>query len=175
LISLLDCPPGFILTPNGSCDCVPILNQHRINCTIDDQTIHRIAPLWIGYHLSVELDVQSNGTAYEHSNSSEEDGTIVHKHCPFNYCKPGNVDIWLNDTDVQCANNHSGVLCGACKPGFSVVFGSLRCLTCSSAYLALVLVFAVAGIALVALLTLCDLTVSEGTLNGLVFYANVVK
>jgi len=174
LVSLLECPPGFILTPNGLCDCVPVLKQHSINCTIDDQTVHRIAPLWIGYQPPAELDAHSNLTAQEYSNSSEEDGTIVHKHCPFDYCKVEDVYMWLNDTDEQCANNHSGVLCGACKPGFSVVFGSSRCLICTSAYLALVLAFAVAGIVLVAL-TLCGLTVSEGTLNGLVFYANAVQ
>ena len=174
-VSLLDCPPGFILTPNGSCDCVPVLKHYRITCTIDDQTVHRIAPLWIGYQPPAELDTQSNITAQDYSNSSEVDGTIVHKHCPLDYCKTEDVDMRLNDTDQQCAHHHSGVLCGGCKPGFSIVFGSSRCLTCTSSYLALVLVFAGAGVALVALLTLCDLTVSEGTLNGLVFYANVVQ
>ena len=172
-VSLLDCPPGFILTPNGSCDCVPALKHYRITCNIDDQTVHRIAPLWIGYQPPAELDAQ-NITAQEY-NSSEVDGTIVHKHCPLDYCKIEDVDMWLNDTDQQCAHHHSGVLCGGCKPGFSIAFGSSRCLTCTSSHLALVLVFAGAGVALVALLMLCDLTVSEGTLNGLVFYANVVQ
>jgi len=55
------------------------------------------------------------------------------------------------------------------------VFGSSRCSICTSSYLALVLVFAVAGITLVALLILFDLTVAKGTLNGLVFYANIVQ
>ena len=168
-VSLLDCPPGFILTPNGSCDCVPVLKYYRITCTIDDQTVHRIAPLWIGYQPPAELDAHSNTTAQDYSNSSEVDGTIVHKHCPLDYCKTEDVDMRLNDTDQQCAHHHSGVLCGGCKPGFSIAFGSSRCLTCTSSYLALVLVFAGAGVALVALLMLCDLTVSEGTLNGLVF------
>jgi len=112
LIFLVECPPGFILTPkyNGSCDCVPVLKQHSINCSIDDQTIHRIAPLWIGYQPPAELDPNSNLTAQEYSNSSEENRTIVHSHCPLDYCKAENVHIWLNDTDEQCANNHSGVL-----------------------------------------------------------------
>ena len=175
LVSFLDCPPGFILTPNGSCDCVPVLKHSRITCNIDDQTVHRIAPLWIGYQPPAELDAHSNTTAQDYSNSSEVDGTIVHKHCPLDYCKTEDVDMWLNDTDQQCAHHHSGVLCGGCKPGFSIAFGSSRCLTCTSSYLALVLVFAGAGVALVALLMLCDLTVSKGTLNGLIFYANVVQ
>ena len=176
LVSLLDCPPGFILTPNGSCDCVPILKHYSVTCTIDDQTIHRIAPLWIGYRPPADLNAHSNLTVQEYSNSSEEeDGTIVYEHCPFDYCKAEDVDIWLNDTDEQCAHGHTGVLCGGCKPGYSVVFGSSQCLACTSAYLVLILGFAAAGVALVALLTLCGLTVSEGTLNGLIFYANVVQ
>jgi hypothetical protein len=36
-------------------------------------------------------------------------------------------------------------------------------------------VFAVAGVALVALLLVCNMTISTGTLNGLIFYANVVS
>lgn len=63
-VSLLDCPPGFILTPNGSCDCVPVLKHYRITCTIDDQTVHRIAPLWIGYQPPAELDAHSNTTSF---------------------------------------------------------------------------------------------------------------
>ncbi len=39
----------------------------------------------------------------------------------------------------------------------------------------LILVFAVAGVALAALLLVFNMTISHGTLNGLIFYANVVS
>jgi len=40
--------------------------------------------------------------------------------------------------------------------------------------MALLIPFAIAGIVLVTLMKLLNLTVSEGTLNGLIFYANII-
>ena len=41
-------------------------------------------------------------------------------------------------------------------------------------YLLLVAAFALAGLGLIFLLTFCNLTVAQGTINGLIFYANIV-
>ena len=56
----------------------------------------------------------------------------------------------------------------------SLALGSSRCLQCSNAHLSLLAAFAFAGIALVLALLVLRLTVAAGTINGLVFYANVV-
>jgi len=77
--------------------------------------------------------------------------------------------------DEQCAFNRTGILCGACPEGLSVVLGSSRCLTCSNFYLVLLIPFALAGLLLVFFLTVCNLTVSVGTINGLILYANIVQ
>ena len=45
---------------------------------------------------------------------------------------------------------------------------------CSNLYILLLIPFALAGIALVLLLLICKLTVAAGSINGLIFYANVV-
>ena len=58
------------------------------------------------------------------------------------------------------------------KEGFSQVLGSSRCFECSNDYLSLLIPFAIAGIVLLFVL---NLTVSVGTINGLIFYANIVK
>ncbi len=86
-------------------------------------------------------------------------------------------NISLAHPDEQCANHHSGVICGACQDNYSIALGGSKCLQCTSSYAFtwLIPVFAVAGIALVALLLVCNMTVAHGTLNGLVFYANVVS
>ena len=59
----------------------------------------------------------------------------------------------------------------------SIALGGSKCLECTSSYtlIWLISVFAVAGIVLVAFLWVCNMTVSHGTLNGLIFYANVVS
>ena len=85
------------------------------------------------------------------------------------------LDDHLDDPDVQCSYNHCGVLCGGCQHGLSLALGSTQCLRCSNNYLALLLSFALAGIVLVFFLKVLNLIISDGTLNGLILYANVVK
>ena len=60
------------------------------------------------------------------------------------------------------------------KNGYSLVLGSSNCKHCTNDNLALVILFAVMGVALVLLLLVCKLTVATGTLSGLLFYANII-
>ena len=46
---------------------------------------------------------------------------------------------------------------------------------CHNTHLALLLPFALTGAVLECFIKVIDLTISQGTLNGLVFYANIVK
>ena len=112
-------------------------------------------------------------------------GYLIHDHCPFDYCLPPNSDHKIkvnlnekNGADAQCAHNRIGTLCGACKPGFSLSLGSSRCIPCShwhTVYLVVILLAAIfSGVILVAVLLVLNLTVAVGTLNGLIFYANIV-
>ena len=80
----------------------------------------------------------------------------------------------INNTDIQCAYDRSGLLCVACRNGYSLVLGSSICKQCSNNHLALLIPFAVMGVALVFFLFLCKLTVATGTLSGLVLYANII-
>ena len=167
-VSLLPCPLGFNLsTATERCECAPPLDELNFNCSIASQTIHRPSAVWIGYYYFNSDDESSNNTV-------TPGGVIVHMHCPLDYCKTEDTELNLEDPNEQCAFNHSGILCGACQPGLSLALGTSRCLPCSNAYVALVFAFAVAGVALVALLTICNLTVSQGTLSGLIFYANII-
>ena len=163
-VTLLPCPRGFTLTGlPPKCNCADELQKHHIyNCHITNQTVIRPPPLWIGY--------------YHPKNDSTPpiEGVLVHENCPFDYCKPNELPIHLNNSDKQCAFNRSGILCGACTPGLSLALGTSRCLQCSNKYLFLLIVFVVAGFALVFLLTLSNMTVSEGAINGIIFYANII-
>ena len=127
---------------------------------LDTQTINRQSLMWINATLT-------NGS---------QNGILVHDHCPFDYCKPESFDLDLEDPDEQCAFNRSGILCGACQCNLSHVFGTSACRECSSLWALLwVPVIGLAGIALVVLLIVLNLTVSVGTINGLIFYANTVR
>ena len=167
-VSLLPCPLGFNLsTATERCECAPPLDELNFNCSIASQTIHRPSAVWIGYYYFNSDNESSNNTV-------TPGGVILHMHCPLDYCKTEDTELNLEDPSEQCAFHHSGILCGGCQPGLSLALGTSRCLHCSNAYVALVFAFAVAGVALVALLTVCNLTVSQGTLSGLIFYANII-
>ena len=103
-------------------------------------------------------------------------GTVaVSEYCPLDYCKKEKSNVTLSEPDTQCEHNHSGILCGGCQPNLSLALGSERCLPCSNKYLALLIPLALAGPALVFCIKFLDLTISQGTLNGLIFYANIIK
>ena len=100
---------------------------------------------------------------------------IFHKQCPFDYCKLHDLSLNLYTPDDQCMFNRSGILCGACQPGLSQVLGTSKCEKCSNMWLLLIIPFALAGVALVMCLMVLNLTASTGTINGLIFYANIVR
>ena len=159
-LTLAGCPPGFTLsTYPFQCTCTPTLIKAGILCDINTKLIIKPQNYWIG------AVVNRNGT----------NDAIVHPHCPYDYCKPGSIDLNLEYPDDQCQYNRSSTLCGNCKNSFSFVLGTSKCLQCSNIYLLLIGPFALAGIALVVILISCNFTVSVGTINGLIFYANIVR
>ena len=160
-MEMLPCPAGFQLSNESKqCICQWRLRKYGVTCNINDQTIHRRKEqhFWVGY-----------------TNTSRERGLLLHPYCPFDYCISEPINFTLNDTDKQCRYNRSRILCGQCKPGFSLTLGGSVCTEdCSNAYLSLIAVFALAGLALTVFLFPLRLTVAEGTVNGLIFYANII-
>ena len=109
-------------------------------------------------------------------NDNGTNGTLAaSQYCPLNYCNKKDSNVMLGKPDSQCNYNHSGILCGVCQPGLSLALGSERCLPCFNKYLALLILFTLAGPALVGFIKLLDLTVSQGTMNGLIFYADIIQ
>ena len=158
LIDIQHCPPGFRLSQfQPVCICAERLQRFTNTCLIDHKTVLRAhdAEFWVGY------DFKSQGL-------------ILHPHCPFDYCSSKRLYLAVDDSDRQCNYNRSGLLCGRCSQNFSLALGSSRCLECSDSHFALLPTFAFAGVALVILLLALRLTVAAGTINGLVFYANIL-
>ena len=158
------CPPGFdISQENKACVCARRLqNRSNVFCNITEQTLQHRGNIWVGYQ----------------QNMINNSGLVIHSSpCPFDYCITGKEVVFtLNNTDRQCQHSRTGLLCGRCREGLSVVLGgSSRCQKCSNSYLALLILFSLAGIALLLLLFLLKLTVNYGTLSGLIFYANIVQ
>ena len=157
-IQLANCSRGFELSKDR-CICDRRQRQYLnvINCLLETKSVERRGSIWLRY---------------------EENSLQMSRNCPLDYCRVTSDSISLSVPDDQCANHRSGTLCGACQHNYSIALGGSRCLPCTEkkyAFIWLLLVFALAGIALVALLLVCNMTISHGTLNGLIFYVNVVS
>ena len=163
------CPVGFKPTfseeKKCECGCDPSLHPYITECDDKSETLVREGDFWITYI--------NESTSY-----------LVYPHCPHNYCQPpiSKVNINLNipnGSDAQCTFHRFGVLCGACKPGFSLSLDSSDCVVCPSYWpvVLTVIIIAVflAGLVLVALVLVLNLTVAIGTLNGIIFYANIMN
>ena len=160
------CPIGFQpVNFNSTCECEC---HHSISRYVicDDQTgsfVRQSVNVWISY-----------------SNTS---GYLVYPNCPYGYCESPDIRTPItlsqpNGSNAQCTFSRVSTLCASCESGLSLSLGGPRCLRCPHYWPALVVVIilaaALAGVALVAMLLFLNMTVAVGSLNGIIFYANVV-
>ena len=158
-VDLLACPVGFQLV-KGRCICHHIFLENKIDtCFFSNGTalILRSVPYWIGLPNDINSPI------------------LIHPHCPFDYCQSKDINITAESPNTQCQYQRSGVLCGSCREGLSMILGSSECRNCSNVYLVSISIFILCGVALVTILTLLNMTVSVGTLNGLILLANFLE
>ena len=164
------CPIGLQVSGMNNticiCDCHSDISQYMHQCNSHTGLLFKQPQTraWISY-----------------INDKDRTGYLVYPNCPFDYCLSISPPVDLNEqngADAQCAFNRSSLFCGSCQPGFSLSLGSSRCLSCPSYWhvllIAITITAILTGIALMTLLLLLNVTVAVGTLNGLIFYANVV-
>ena len=162
------CPFGFNIVKfaNYSSQYCRCMTDSVIDyCSIETQNITKKKGNWIG-------EFTKDNKTYL--------ATSHHGNCPLDYCDPEVSSVHsLSDSldqDKQCRYNRTGVLCGSCPGNWSLVLGSSECRdNCSNLYLLLILPFAVAGFLLVLIIHFLNLTVTMGTVCGLIFYANIVQ
>ena len=160
-VTLLPCPDGF--TQSGEiCTCEDRLHDYPVNCTIAD-TPYLTKTVGLNFWI---------GASYVNTTYR---GLVLCKSCPAEYCKKGGVNVIIDNPDMQCDLNRTGLLCGACAANHSLMLGSSQCQVCPNTYLALLLPFAAAGVALVVFLTSLRLTLATGTLNSVMLYANILQ
>ena len=153
--NILPCPVLFIKDDvSSSCICDPLLHRYNLVCNISDITVTNTGNIWIGL--------------------TSEDVPAFHDHCPFDYCTQ-NETINVLDLDSQCSYSRSGVLCGQCQGNLSMTFGTSKCASCSNYHLLIIMVFIIMAVVLVVVLLLFNFTVTNGALNGLLLYANLIR
>ena len=167
-VNLLECPVGFELKGSSKasvCDCLEYFLNQRIHCNVNNGTVVKPQNKWI----------YSDRGANKEIIPALVNRTVIHNSCPYDYCIHEEKSVDLSEPDEQCKFKRSGVLCGDCPASLSVVLGTSNCKECSNIYLLLIIPFTLAGVALVVLLLKCNLTVSVGHINGIIFYANILQ
>lgn len=175
-IYLLDCPLGFSMQQKDNrskkagyvCKCFEDYFHFIRTCTLKskytDSTITKHRYAWIGTR---EFD---NVTFFTST-----------RYCPLDYCDLERMEVPISSDNkhlqnVQCLNNRTGTICGSCSKGWSLMLGNSKCSEdCSNMSLLLMIPFALAGLLLVFAISFFDLTVTMGTVNSFIFYANVMK
>ena len=156
-VNLTSCPQGFVLDYNGGiCKCDPklLLQISGLSCDISNEAFIRPPYSWI---------------------STNSKGVIYTDDCEFDYCGPYPSSVQLTNPDSQCLPSRSGIVCGECAQGLSAVFGTSRCKRCTSYWLFLLPVFAIAGLLLVLALFVLNLTVVDGDMYGFILMVNAVS
>ena len=197
-LNLLDCPLGFELnTDTSTCQCSPVINKlgmagdYQPSCLVVSDNSYLQYPL-------ATITRPPNSTAWAGliNITNGTNKTIVFgvaftclESCNLNqdYTK-----FLINGSDVLIAdpNNYSvnhlplcpptktGPLCSTCTTvngiKYSVVFGSSECKQCSNWWLLTLILYVVAGPLLIYLLFALKLTLTTGTLNGIIFYAQTI-
>ena len=188
-VTVQRCPLGFVwYNKTQQCVCSSafynedfyLFYDYKADCDIDYLSMERpgfSAITWAGY-----------------MNTSARFG--VSMPCPIGYCNPNgdffcssstnNITISTSKTcdkgtlQLLCLHHREGPLCGSCgrlKEGhkLSVVFGSTECKQCSNWWLLTLVLYAIAGPLLIYLLYALKLTLTTGTLNGIIFYAHIAN
>ena len=166
-IELTPCPFGFELSEQaGKCQCVPALLEYVTDCDINTKLLTKKPLAWISGSQGLEYLL--------HLDDNPSLVYLTHSHCPFDfYYSSDEFEFDMDEPNSQCRHNRSGILCGQCNNS-SLTLGSMECMQCTNIYLLLLIPFAFAGIILILFLSITDMTVAAGTINGLLFYANIV-
>lgn len=159
-VSIRECPLGFYHSPHSrTCECEAYLQELSATCNISSSSISIPANVWLGY---VEF---SNTSGYALAFPTED-------------LWPHKTTTVVNMTNVEffCQGSTTGVLCGKCIEGYSRVFGSDYCFKCSSnLWLLTILIYIVIGMGIVIFMLCLRISIANGLVSGLVFYANIVE
>ena len=159
-LSIQSCRFGFTYSAsNMSCKCIQELRQQQVKCNVEMLELEVPAGKWAGPLTG------SNNTP-----------TVAN--CYYDYCRSGQARFRADDIDYQCniGYNRTGLACGSCQPNTSAVLGTSRCRPhCTNLGLLWIPAIAVGGIILVIVISFLGLTITDGYINGFIFYCNCLN
>uniref|UniRef100_A0A1X7T668 Uncharacterized protein n=1 Tax=Amphimedon queenslandica TaxID=400682 RepID=A0A1X7T668_AMPQE len=173
-VKMKTCPLGFKLSRTGICVCSDLLTNldKEITCDIENNTFIKPGDLnvWMGN------STKSNkfSIAYCHPSHCNigYQLNLIHLTSSGSYLGSTNSTVYR----PLCYGYRTGDACSECIPNYSVVFGSTECKDCSSHFFPFtIILYLIAGPLLVLLLCALKLTLTTGTLNGIIFYAQITN
>uniref|UniRef100_A0A1X7VX46 G-protein coupled receptors family 3 profile domain-containing protein n=1 Tax=Amphimedon queenslandica TaxID=400682 RepID=A0A1X7VX46_AMPQE len=187
-INLKTCPVGFEFNQEQQCKCSKAILklQYPAKCAISYElnknqkmfpniTISRPSTLtgWIGL-LNTSLETNVFGVASTCSlycNAIRNFNVFVIK-------ENASIEIAdiqnLGNSAPLCLEYREGPLCTQCFPGYSVTFSSNQCKRCSNWWLLTLIIYAAIGPLFIYILYALQLTLTTGTLYGIIFYAQII-
>lgn len=142
-IKVQDCPEGFSFNDRRNiCEC-DLKNQTTCIICNSQRLFKMSGTQWIGEEKEGVLYTEH--APHGHINTSEKWVTLdgVANECPA-------INGESLEVDEQCANNHTGQLCGNCSGNYSLTLGRPDCKECAYKGLAFIVFFILAGPLLVA-------------------------
>ena len=168
-VYVLQCPMGFKGDKTTmKCDCSTFLKRMGFMCLSTDQTSvffnNSLTYRWIDW---------------------QPDKVRINTYCYYNFCnrklRYGGIIIKTAKLESaifpQCKkeNNRVGFGCSECPKDYSSVFGGYKCTKCKGPwFLFFIPLYASFGLLLIASLFLFNLTIVQGTINGISLYANIM-
>ena len=156
-LNLTGCRPGFEYR-NSSCRCEDgLLNHSDVHCNSTSMSLTASNNKWVG--------------------PGPKNSFIV-SDCVSDFCSPGERQVKPPDFDLLCHHEYhrGGILCGQCANGYSMQLGSHSCNDCQNNNgLSLIVLFAFGGVIIMFAILFLHITVSEGYLNSILFYTNVLS
>ena len=176
------CPPGFEMnTSTQKCQCHRKIKDFGIKCSLDTMKFDIPYGHWIGMFTTTTNNNNDNDNVNNSTIGSDTSGgttaVIVSGNCPPAYCKSKQrMEIKLNESnEILCVDNRGGVLCGQCKDGTSVTMWSNTCRICSYTGLLWTVLYILSGPLLIIFICVFNWTISTRSINGLLFYINVMN
>ena len=115
-VTLLDCPPGFMLNDYSECVCNAHSHRGLIKCDLDTFHTHLIYGYWAGLMKSLnESELVTSGSPfYDYGNSLSNDSE-------FEVVLP---QTYSELSKTVCGETRTGTLCGRCQENYTVHFHS---------------------------------------------------
>jgi len=157
-----NCSWGFHYNNStGQCECISLGKYQNIQCFLDDMTLMKKSSefIWIGCDSKTKSCIGKD---------------LLYGICgQVSYCID-ELNVSVNATYNQCTEGRAGIACGTCRTHYSAQLGSSRCKVCTNQNLSILIFLIVAPFLLLILISALDITVSNGSIYGFLFYASFV-